>query len=174
MKVARPVRRATTGNGPAANAGHRARGRPCCDRPVQRCDIDHTVPWPVGPTHASNTKCYCRTHHLIKTFCGWTDRQRPDGPLILTAPTGLSYTTEPHGAALFPVLGQSTGALDIPAALQPPDTDRSVMMPKRQHTRDHDRAARIITERRQRSELIAEQERQHQAWLAATYQPPPF
>jgi Domain of unknown function (DUF222) len=39
---------------------------PGCDAPVQRCDIDHTVPWPAGPTHPSNTKPYCRTHHLVE------------------------------------------------------------------------------------------------------------
>jgi len=33
---------------------------PGCDRPVERCDIDHTVPYPVGPTHPSNNKPYCR------------------------------------------------------------------------------------------------------------------
>jgi hypothetical protein len=43
-----------------------------------------------------------------------------------------------------------------------------------QTTRDHDRQDRINAERRQRTELIAEQQRQHQAWLAATYEPPPF
>ncbi|WP_214631560.1 HNH endonuclease signature motif containing protein, partial [Mycobacterium tuberculosis] len=36
-----------------------------------------------GPTHASNLKCYCRTHHLVKTFWGWRDQQLPDGTLIL-------------------------------------------------------------------------------------------
>ena len=57
---------------------------PGCDKPASDCDIDHTVPWPVGPTHASNTKCYCRFHHLLKTFYGgWTDRQLPDGTEIL-------------------------------------------------------------------------------------------
>ena len=30
------------------------------------------------------------------------------------------------------------------------------------------------SERGERTELIAEQERQHQAWLAKTYAPPPF
>jgi hypothetical protein len=48
------------------------------------------------------------------------------------------------------------------------------MMPKRATTRDHDRRTRINRERRQRQELNAEAERQHQAWLAATYEPPPF
>ncbi|MDQ2638711.1 MAG: HNH endonuclease, partial [Actinomycetota bacterium] len=27
---------------------------PGCDQPAWRCDVDHTVPWPEGPTHASN------------------------------------------------------------------------------------------------------------------------
>ncbi|WP_131812595.1 HNH endonuclease signature motif containing protein, partial [Mycolicibacterium fortuitum] len=46
---------------------------PGCDAPAERCDVDHTTPWPAGPTHPSNTKLYCRAHHLIKTFCpGWS------------------------------------------------------------------------------------------------------
>jgi len=41
---------------------------PGCDRPAAVCDIDHTVPYPLGPTHPSNLKLYCRAHHLLKTF----------------------------------------------------------------------------------------------------------
>jgi hypothetical protein len=42
---------------------------PGCDRPAVRCDVDHTIPHAHGgPTHASNLKCLCRLHHLIKTF----------------------------------------------------------------------------------------------------------
>lgn len=52
------------------------------------------------------------------------------------------------------------------------------MMPRRKQTRAQDRRDRINAERRQRlelnAELAAEQERQHQAWLAANYTPPPF
>ncbi|WP_234788376.1 HNH endonuclease signature motif containing protein, partial [Mycolicibacterium setense] len=67
---------------------------PGCDAPAQRCDIDHTVPYPTGPTHPSNNKLYCRAHHLLKTFStGWTDRQLPDGTVEFTAPTGHTYTT---------------------------------------------------------------------------------
>ena len=146
---------------------------PGCDRPVEKSDIDHTVPWPAGPTHASNNKCYCRIHHLIKTFGCWADQQMPDGTIILRSPTGHVYCTEPHGAAMFPTLGRSTGELDLPETLEPP-TDRSALMPKRRQTRDEDRRDRINAERRQRTELIAEEERQRQAWLAANYQPPPF
>jgi uncharacterized protein DUF222 len=151
---------------------------PGCDKPAERCDLDHTTPWPYGPTHPSNNKPYCRGHHLIKTFLGgpggWTDQQLPDGTIILTAPTGHTYRTEPHGAAMFPALGQPTGELDIPPALQVPENDRSAMMPRRKQTRDQDRRDRINAERRERTELIAEEERQRQAWLAANYEPPPF
>ncbi|WP_330220079.1 HNH endonuclease signature motif containing protein, partial [Mycolicibacterium peregrinum] len=72
---------------------------PGCDAPAERCDIDHTAPWPAGPTHPSNTKLFCRAHHLVKTFCpGWTDRQLPDGTIEFTTPTGHTHVTEPHGA----------------------------------------------------------------------------
>jgi len=151
---------------------------PGCDRPAQKCDVDHTVPYPAGVTHPSDLKHYCRIHHLIKTFYtgsgGWTDQQLPDGTVILTAPTGHTYTTEPHGASMFPTLAQPTGELEMPPALDPPDTDRSAMMPRRKQTREQDRRDRINAERRERTQLIAEEERQRQAWLAATYQPPPF
>ena len=150
---------------------------PGCDRPVGRCDVDHTVPWPAGPTHPSNNKHYCRTHHLIKTFYsgvgGWTDQQLPDGTIVLTAPTGHTYRTEPHGAAMFPALGQSTGELAIPPALDTFDTDRSAMMPRRKQTREQDRRDRINAERRERTELIAQEQRQRHRWLAANYPPPP-
>jgi hypothetical protein len=152
---------------------------PGCDKPARTSDIDHTVPYPAGPTHPSNTKAYCRTHHLIKTFCtgprGWTDQQRPDGTIVFTAPTGHVYTTEPHGAAMFPALAQPTGELHLPPPpVVSPETDRSAMMPRRRQTRDQDRRDRITAERHQRSQLIADQERQRRAWLATNYQPPPF
>ena len=56
---------------------------PNCDQPAAHCDVDHTVPWPLGPTHPSNLKCLCRKHHLMKTFWGgpggWGDRHCPWG-----------------------------------------------------------------------------------------------
>jgi hypothetical protein len=41
---------------------------PGCDAPVERCDIDHTVPYPLGATHPSDNKLYSRTHHQTITF----------------------------------------------------------------------------------------------------------
>jgi hypothetical protein len=151
---------------------------PGCDRPAERCDIDHSVPYPVGPTHPSNNRPYCRTHHLVKTFHtgidGWTDQQLPDGTIVFTAPTGHTYTTEPHGASMFPTLAQPTGKLTGLQAAGEESPHRDVMMPKRKQTRVQDRRDRINQERRERTELIAEEERQRQAWLAANYEPPPF
>jgi len=75
---------------------------------------------------------------------------------------------------MFSALAQPTGELDILPHMVPSDTDRSAMMPRRKQTRDQNRRDRINTERRQRTDLIAEEQRQRQAWLAATYEPPPF
>jgi hypothetical protein len=33
---------------------------PGCDKPATQCDLDHTIPYPNGPTHAGNIKCLCR------------------------------------------------------------------------------------------------------------------
>jgi hypothetical protein len=41
---------------------------PGCDKPAQVCDLDHTLPYPAGPTHPLNLKCLCRFHHRTITF----------------------------------------------------------------------------------------------------------
>ena len=118
-----------------------------------------------------------RFHHLLKTFYtgaeGSQDRQLPDGTIIWTAPTGHTYISEAHGAAMFPTLAQPTGELPEPTLPEEPNPYRTVMMPRRKQTRAQDRHDRITAERRQRTELITQQ-RQHQAWLAQNYEPPPF
>jgi hypothetical protein len=54
---------------------------PGCHHPATACDVDHTIPYPYGSTCASNLKCLCRFHHLLKTFWGgpngWRDIQHP-------------------------------------------------------------------------------------------------
>ena len=149
---------------------------PGCDAPAQVCDVDHTIPYPDGPTHPSNTKLYCRTDHLLKTFYagfGWADRQFPDGTVVFTTPTGHTYRTQAHGGTLFPALAQPTGDL---GEIKVPDESphREVMMPTRRQTREQDRRDRITTERQQRIELNNQQQRKHWAWLAANEKPPPF
>ncbi|VEG40673.1 protein of uncharacterised function DUF222 [Mycolicibacterium flavescens] len=119
---------------------------PGCDKPAWKADIDHTVPYPAGPTHPSNNACYCRFHHLMKTFhCGpggWAEQQSPDGTIIFTSPSGRKYRTEPLGAQLFTQLATPTGVLTSSTG-PPPNEWRGLAMPKRKRTRAQDRAYRI-------------------------------
>jgi hypothetical protein len=113
--------------------------------------VDHTIPYADGGrTHASNLKFYCRTHHLVKTFWGWREKQLPDGTLILTSPSGQTYVTTPGSALLFPTLCQGVGAIAAAEADVAPDYcgERTAMMPTRRRTRVQDRAGRIAAERR--------------------------
>jgi hypothetical protein len=65
----------------------------CCARPI-RADLDHTVPWPAGPTSAANLTCLCRHHHRLSHQApGWRLRVLPDGGLEWTTPTGQVLTT---------------------------------------------------------------------------------
>lgn len=125
-----------------------------CDVPADRCDIDHTVPWPVGPTHASNLKCDCRKHHLMKTFGGWQDVQLPDGTVIWTSPTGRTYTTKPGGQLFFPTWVTTTADLPPPPTPAPFSAERGLKMPQRRRTRAADRLARINAERARNMERI--------------------
>ncbi|HZN83956.1 MAG TPA: DUF222 domain-containing protein [Mycobacterium sp.] len=84
---------------------------PGCDVPADRCDIDHTIPYPVGPTHASNLKCLCRTNHLMKTFGGWHDIQLPDGTVIWISPSGRKYITKPGSRLFFETWDTTTADL---------------------------------------------------------------
>ncbi len=151
---------------------------PGCDVPAAKCQIDHTVPYPLGPTHPSNNKLYCPHHHLLKTFYvgagGWSERQLPDGTLILTAPTGHIYTTSPGGAQLFSQLATPTGELVISDVPGPPSPNRAMMMPKRQRTRAQDRAYRIALERQHNAARIARKQLLLSERIARDDRPPPF
>jgi hypothetical protein len=126
---------------------------PGCDEPADHCDIDHTIPYPVGPTCASNLKCLCRKHHLLKTFCDWLDRQLPDGTVIWTAPSGQTYTTYPGSRLLFPSLCRPTAPVTVPANAHSIEPSRGLKMPRRKSTRAQDRAKRIDAERARNQEL---------------------
>ncbi|WP_193046185.1 HNH endonuclease signature motif containing protein [Mycolicibacterium baixiangningiae] len=138
---------------------------PGCDKPAYVTDIDHTVPYPAGPTCASNLKCLCRKHHLLKTFwtgkTGWHDEQLPDGTVIWTAPNGQTHITQPGSALLFPTL--CTPTAPIPKITKAPTPHSGVNMPKRRRSRAKDRAYRIDIERRLNDAFVAERTK-----------PPPF
>jgi hypothetical protein len=148
---------------------------PGCHRPAVRCDVDHTIAHANGgPTHASNLKCLCRLHHLIKTFWGWSDQQLPDSTVIWTSPAGQTYITIPGSAFLFPSLCAPTGAVD-PIPRRPHRTDHTAMMPKRRRTRAQNRA-RYVADERRHNRLLREARR---AAIAGPEppgddEPPPF
>ena len=133
---------------------------PGCDKPATEADIDHTVAHPVGPTHASNLKCLCRFHHLLKTYWGgpdgWRDRQHPDGTIVWTAPSGHTYTTHPGSRLLFPMLCLPTATLWSGDPPQVPDSaHKNDMMPRRTRPRAQTRAAYIAAQRlRNRTERL--------------------
>jgi hypothetical protein len=139
---------------------------PNCDQPATHCDVDHSVPWPLGPTHPSNLKCLCRKHHLLKTFWGgpggWVDRQLPDGSVIWTSPAGKCYTTLPGSRLFFPTWDPTTAGL-IPAVNGEHRPARGIMMPIRRRSRAAERAFRIKCERARNDALVSERNR-----------PPPF
>ncbi|UJL31132.1 DUF222 domain-containing protein [Mycobacterium sp. TJFP1] len=156
---------------------------PGCDVPAEHCDIDHVVPYPFGPTHASNLNCTCRTHHLGKTFAeGWQVEQLPDGTVTWTTPAGQHHTTMPGSRLLFPGWDTTTAALP-PMAQPPPDPDRVAKMPKRRRTRAAEEAARIKAEREcnavqralERQRALDQQAAEHnrQAGLPPPAPPPP-
>nr|WP_238305995.1 MULTISPECIES: HNH endonuclease signature motif containing protein [Mycobacterium] len=124
---------------------------PGCEVPASRCDVDHTIPYAQGgPTHAGNLKCYCRTHHLVKSFWGWREKQLADGTLILTSPAGEVHVSTPGSALLFPSLCAAVGGMPSPETETPADycAERNTMMPRRRRTRAQHHAARVAAERR--------------------------
>ncbi|WP_073693772.1 DUF222 domain-containing protein [Mycobacterium sp. ST-F2] len=142
---------------------------PGCDQPATNCDLDHTIPWPAGPTHPGNLNPKCRKHHLLKTFYGgpdgWQDRQQPDGTIVWTAPTGHTYTTVPESRILFPRTVTDTPLPNPPTDLDtPPAPGRGVMMPIRRRTRAQNQAQQIAYERALNQADIDEREAAQEAF----------
>jgi len=69
-------------------------------KPAATCDLDHTRPWPTGPTCSCNLTPLCRKHHGLKTHGRIavetsTDPTDPPGTLRWRLPSGREYTTSP-------------------------------------------------------------------------------
>ncbi len=88
----------TTTYSPSAALARLVRAReascrmPGCRRPADRCDLDHTVPYPTGPTTSQNLGPLCRRHHVMKTHTGWqlTPQQHTPLPPPLPEPPALA------------------------------------------------------------------------------------
>ena len=85
---------------PAALARHvRTRDVTCrfpgCSVPARDCDLDHLIPFPVGPTSADNLHALCRRHHRLKHDDNWAVQALPDHGLRWTSPLGTTRDTWP-------------------------------------------------------------------------------
>jgi hypothetical protein len=86
---------------PSRKLGHLVRARtatcpaPGCGAQAYHCDLDHTVPWPDGPTDECDLSPPCRRHHRVKQAPGWHLDQPQPGIMRWTAPSGRTYVTTP-------------------------------------------------------------------------------
>ncbi len=68
---------------------------PGCTRQARFTEIDHTIPWPQGPSEIENLACLCKRHHKLKHKTGWRVTQVGCGVLIWQSPSGRTYTSHP-------------------------------------------------------------------------------
>jgi hypothetical protein len=77
----------------------RARSATCdapgCEAQAVNADLDHTVPWPDGPTDQCNLAPRCRTHHRAKQAPDWKVEQTESGVTRWTLPSGRIHVTTP-------------------------------------------------------------------------------
>ncbi|HEX6054832.1 MAG TPA: HNH endonuclease signature motif containing protein, partial [Intrasporangium sp.] len=68
---------------------------PGCQTPARRCDLDHHVPYPNGPTTVANLGPLHRHHHNLKTAGLWecTPLPAPDTALAARDRRGLAWRT---------------------------------------------------------------------------------
>jgi hypothetical protein len=68
---------------------------PGCQAQALNTDLDHTIPWPEGPTDQCNLAPRCRTHHRAKQAPDWKAEQSAPGVTRWTLPSGRTHTTTP-------------------------------------------------------------------------------
>jgi hypothetical protein len=82
---------------------------PGCRARIRKCDLDHRVPYPHGPTAHTNLEGLCEFHHRLSHQApGWRLGGHSDGGLVWTLPGGSTITTVP------PRFGTDDGNDDAP------------------------------------------------------------
>jgi len=93
--------RAEDGYVPSRTLKHLVRARtatcdaPGCPSPAASADLDHTRPWPGGPTSQGNLAPRCRTHHRAKQAPDWHVEQLAPGVTRWTLPSGRPHVSTP-------------------------------------------------------------------------------
>jgi hypothetical protein len=113
---------------------------PGCQAPARRCDLDHHVPYPHGPTTVANLGPLHRRHHNLKTAGLWSCTPLPDPDATLRARdgrglawrtlTGREYVTYPKSW---------TEALHDPDTPEHTPPTRRTLDRARQERRDRER-----------------------------------
>jgi hypothetical protein len=86
---------------PSRRLAHLVRARtttcdaPGCAAQAVHADLDHTTPYPDGPTDQCNLGPKCRRHHKAKQAPGWKVEQPEPGVVRWTLPSGRTHTTRP-------------------------------------------------------------------------------
>jgi hypothetical protein len=77
-----------------------ARDKTCqmigCTAPATRCEVDHTIPFPEGPTADHNNGMFCKHDHRLKHESPWQITQPSPGTFKCVSPTGRVYIREPE------------------------------------------------------------------------------
>jgi hypothetical protein len=102
--TAPPVERVLTATGyrfpPRLQRFLEARDRTCvfpgCNRPAQKTDKDHRIPWPDGPTSTGNGQCLCRHHHRAKQAV-FTVLLDDNGDYVWISRGGWEFRRHPKG-----------------------------------------------------------------------------
>ena len=68
---------------------------PGCTVPAARCDLDHDIPWPHGPTHVTNLTSKHRSHHNAHTHGHWGVARDSVGIVRWRTKAGRTYETRP-------------------------------------------------------------------------------
>lgn len=70
---------------------------PYCDGDARRCQLDHSIPYPLGRTEADNLGPMCLQHHLVKTHGRWKLQQPFRGIFVWLSPTGRVIVVDGRG-----------------------------------------------------------------------------
>ena len=91
---------------------------PGCRIPARRCELDHSIRFPDGPTAEHNLGCGCKHDHRMKHETEWDVEQLPDATFIWTSPTGHRYVVPPEPFLDLP----PPPASESPPSPEPPDS----------------------------------------------------
>lgn len=90
---------------------------PGCTIPAARCDLDHDIPWPHGPTAIGNLTNKHRQHHSLHTHGHWSVTREADDVVRWRTKAGRTYLTRPKD--WLEVVRDSPPPRDPPSHVEP-------------------------------------------------------